>query len=581
MEDIQDDNYRKQDNGPPYLVTPPGQPTHLGNAINSPVSRVRPSGLWTDQVQSVPVSPVDGQHAFMTSPVSYADPTQQPAAGPGQSHAKNPPPQWPHIPQHLFTEPYIAPTHSPSQQTHIWQTPQFEHPYEGAPPKESLTTDSLLAPPALPTRPTSAPPSQIEEGHMASPYDETGYSPQAPAYGASPYQDDQRSHGLARFVGNMLPVRLGRSGYSTITSTAKLPFYLSPWGDNNPMVLPNLRKRDVALAGVSHLAFGALSPSALSVVGSSIKHATTFLTEQAIHEGIHKISSNRGHRVRRQAGVVSWDLRIKHKLIGEEAQIVLMNEQPATHPRDCARGWLCPYLYASGRTPQLPRSKDFSIAQFMGPGLAADVDLAPTFLYSLSEAAAPISAFCPWQSLHPTFPRFRRLAIFLLGISPYRKSWSQSRIPSEARISFHLFTHVPAIVLPVKENCPLVAWSPWTLEQMTLGQPCLPSQHSDNNAWRKSKKIDMDLAYGEAPHLESLMGRMYDSSVHLHELLGFANAVVDRELLPPELTDRWRGDLAMALEELVNAAVRTAGLLGNELGGVCDMERTGVAMVRY
>src|SRR5262249_24350731 len=159
---------------------------------------------------------------------------------------------------------------------------------------------------------------------------------------------------------------------------------------------------------------------------------------------------------------------------------------------------------------------DFSIAQFMGPGLAADADLAPTLLSSLSEAAAPISAFCPWQSPHPTFPRFRRLAIFLLGISPYRTSCSQSRIPDEARVSCHVFTHAPTIVVPVKESCPLAAWSPWTLEQMTLGQPYLPSsQHLDKKALRKSKKIDMDLAYGEAPHLESLMGRMYDSGTHI------------------------------------------------------------------
>src|SRR5262249_27031662 len=132
------------------------------------------------------------------------------------------------------------------------------------------------------------------------------------------------------------------------------------------------------------------------------------------------------------------------------------------------------------------------------------------------------------------------------------------------------------------ESCPLVTWSPWTLEQMTLGQPYLPSsQHLDKKALRKSKKIDMDLAYGEAPHLESLMGRMYDSGTHIRELLDFANATVDRELMPVELRERWCGDLSMALEDLVNAAVRTAGVLGGELRGVCDMERTGIVMFRY
>jgi hypothetical protein len=117
---------------------------------------------------------------------------------------------------------------------------------------------------------------------------------------------------------------------------------------------------------------------------------------------------------------------------------------------------------------------------------------------------------------------------------------------------------------------------------MTLGQPYTPSsQHLDKRGSRKSKKIDMDLAYGETPHLESLMGRMYDSGTHIHELLDFMNVTVDRELLPAELREKWWGDLGMALEDLVNAAVKTAGVLDGELGEVCDMERTGVAMFRY
>lgn len=560
---------------PPYPMTPPPAPYNPANyAVQSPTSPINRPGSWLPDSQSPSRIRMEDHDALVASPVSYINPSKP--TFPGQHPLEQPLPHRPHIPHHLFTEPYIAPPHPPSQQGPNLQTPQFEHPYQGPPPpKQSKTTDSLLAPPQLPNRPTSAPPGQAE-GHQCS------YGgPPSPSAAGNQYVYDPKSHGVARFVGNMLPVRLARSGVSTITSTAKLPMYLSPWGDNNPMVLPSLRKRDVALAGVSHMAFGALSPSELSVVGSSIKHATTFLTEQAVHDGIHKMATKKGYKVRRQAGTISWDLRIKHKLIGEEAELVLMNEQPATHPRDCARGWFCPYLYATGRTPQLPRSKDFSIAQFMSPGLLADADLAPTLLASLAEAGSPIIPFCPWQSPHPTFPRFRRLAIFLLGISPYRNSWSQARIPNEARISIHVFTHVPAIILPAKSNCPVVAWSPWTLEQMTLGQPYNPSSRTSSKKSSRKSKIDMDLAYGDAPHLESLMGSMYDSGIHLHELLGFTNQVVDQDLLPPEIRDRWRHDLGVALEDLVNASIRTTGILGHDLNGVCDMERVGVAMFRY
>jgi len=559
---------------PPYPMTPPAP---YNPANYAPLSPASPSGRPMSG-QGVPQSPsriqMEESETPVTSPVSYVDPSMRQFPGQNQTPLQQLAPHRPQMPTHQFTEPYIAPPRPPSQQAPTFQIPQFEHPYQGPPVKQNATTDSLLAPPALPTRPTSAPPGQTDD------YQRAYGSPPNQSTGSSQYVDDPKSHGVARFVGNMLPVRLARSGVSTITSTAKLPMYLSPWGDNNPMVLPNLRKRDVALAGVSHMAFGALSPSALSVVGSSIKHATTFLTEQAVHEGIHKMASKKGHAIRRQAGIITWDLRVKHKLIGEEAEIVLLNERTATHPRDCARGWLCPYLYSTGRTPQLPRAKDFTIAQFVSPGLLADADLAPTLLSSLAEAGAPITPFCPWQSPHPTFPRFQRLAIFLLGISPYRNSWSQSRIPNEARISCHVFTHIPAIVLPVKPNCPVVAWSPWTLEQMTVSEPLTAPTRPPGKRAARRPKIDMDLAYGEA-HMESLMGRVYDAGAHLHELLDFANLVVDRDLLPPEIRGRWTERLGAALEDLVNASVRTTAVLGHDLGGVCDMERAGVAMFRY
>lgn len=115
---------------------------------------------------------------------------------------------------------------------------------------------------------------------------------------------------------------------------------------------------------------------------------------------------------------------------------------------------------------------------------------------------------------------------------------------------------------------------------MTLGQPYTPGPRSSNKK-SSHNKIDMDLAYGEDPHLDSLMGKMYDSGNHLHELLDFANRAVDEELLPFEIRDRWRHDLGVALEDFVDASIRTTTVLGHDLGGVCDMERAGVAMFRY
>lgn len=377
------------------------------------------------------------------------------------------------------------------------------------------------------------------------------------------HEDEKTSSRTSRFVGNMLISRIGRASWQSLESTARLPFYLSPWGDNQPFTLPNLRKRDLALAGVAHFGLDALGASAVTVVEAAFEHAVSATVEQGADEGLAKVSAryggNKGHVVQRRVGMNSLTLRIKHKLIGEAAELVFQGVRDTEDRMACAKGWFCPYLYASGREPEIARAKDFTMAQLLRPRLAADASIAPTLLSSFVESDTPVlSPFgCPWEdaSFKPgaSFPKFKRMAILMTGISPYRyittqSAWSHSRIPNEARITFHLFTHVPAIVLPVKDQSPIMAWNPWTVEQM-LG--------------KKTR---------------------YDIGKHIEELLDFIETVIDEEAVrnnPDSSQVGWRESTEVCLRSMLSAVLDVPNAIRETSKECCELERTGVVAFRY
>lgn len=373
------------------------------------------------------------------------------------------------------------------------------------------------------------------------------------------HEDEKTSSRTSRFVGNMLVTRIGRASWQSLESTARLPFYLSPWGDNHPFTLPNLRKRDLALAGVAHFGLDALGASAVTVV----QHAVSATVEQGAHEGLDKLNAGgkkgQQHLVQRGVGVNTLTLRIRHKLIGEAAELVFQGVRDTDDRMGCAKGWFCPYLYASGREPEIARAKDFAVAQLLTPRLAADASIAPTLLSSFGESDTPVlSPFgCPWEdaSFAPgtAYPRFRRMAFFVAGISPYRyittqSAWSHSRIPNEARISFHLFTHVPAIVIPVKDQSPILAWSPWTVAQML------------------EKKT------------------RYDVGKHVTELMNFLASVIDEDAVktnPETAQSGWRDIMEGALHSMLSAILNAPDAIRETSKECCELERTGVVAFRY
>jgi hypothetical protein len=209
--------------------------------------------------------------------------------------------------------------------------------------------------------------------HLGTPHDiSTSFSNlsianQAPVQGSA--ADDVTEHWSKRFVGNTLAGRVVRASVKSVSATVQLPMYLSPWGDNNPVTLPNVRRRDAALAVVGHFGADALAPSALEMTGEVFKFGATQAVEKTVDDGIHHFTPGKALAVQHRAGVRTTQVKIKHKLMGSDANLRYVGGRPAVNQKDCSKGWFCPLLFASGRTPSIPRANDFAVAEFHGPGL--------------------------------------------------------------------------------------------------------------------------------------------------------------------------------------------------------------------
>ncbi|KAI1781289.1 hypothetical protein F4818DRAFT_34425 [Hypoxylon cercidicola] len=361
-----------------------------------------------------------------------------------------------------------------------------------------------------------------------------------------PAEDEKKSGFGKRFIGNMLAVRVGRASVQSVASTVKMPVYLSAWGDNNPLTLPNLRKRDIALAGLMHFGVDALLESSLIAVDAIVQHAGTMTAERGIDEGLDKARGKKPHAVVHRPGVTNIEIHIRHKLIGEHAELRPFEERDTKHWTSCAKGWFCPYLYASSRAPQLPRSKDFTMMEFLGPGLAADAELAPMLLNSITPQDTPICALCSIELGAESIPRYRRLAVFFVGIAPYRtqSAWSQAKLPSEARLHMAVLTHIPAIVLPVKPDAPVCAWSPWTMKSIVGGK------------------------------------EGYSAKEHGAEMLRYIETQLDEALVEDKIRSNWRQILQTALDGMIDGVQHAPSELG-KIANVFDSERAGFVAFRY
>lgn len=173
-----------------------------------------------------------------------------------------------------------------------------------------------------------------------------------------------------RFVGDMLITRGIRAGVTSVASSVKLPAMLSPWGDNNPVTLPNVRRRDVVLLAGSHFGADAIVSGSLTFAGGLLVNAMQCVSEQVVDQTILDRIRFDEAKILRTTSVKSLQITIKHQLMGVDADLHFSGERSAPLSLlSCAKGWFCPYLYASGRTPSVPRSQNFAVALCFGPFL--------------------------------------------------------------------------------------------------------------------------------------------------------------------------------------------------------------------
>ena len=230
---------------------------------------------------------------------------------------------------------------------------------------------------------------------------------------------------------------------------------------------------------------------------------------------------------------------VRHKLMGVDAQLHYFQARPCPllGQGSIAKGWFCPYLYASGRTPHIGRSEDFSIAQLTGPALDADSKVAQA-LYT--ESAAVLSLCDPRPSSN--IGSYRMIVSFA-GISPWRlHAWSQSRVPDGARLQFHLINGCPALVIPVLPYSPVLAWSSVTLRQM----------HSDK--------------YIPAEHYTEIM----------RGLISIVNF--------PAIDDGMKGHYKILMADLVKMIIKGAvhtKKINAKIWEDVDPDRSGILMFRY
>lgn len=218
-------------------------------------------------------------------------------------------------------------------------------------------------------------------------------------------KDAEKSGKAKRFFGDTLVGRGVRSSVSTVTTTLKLPASLSPWGDNNPVTLPNVRYRDAALFATFHVIGGPLVDGAANVVGDMfgadtfvaeiasssadfingnliVKYGVFQIVEQAIDKGILEHMLPEVEKTMRTTSLKSMQVSIKHKLMGVDADLRFVGEYPTRNATSCDKGWFCPYLYASSRAPYVARSQDWAVAQCFNPYLAGSYPVLPLYLCS-------------------------------------------------------------------------------------------------------------------------------------------------------------------------------------------------------
>lgn len=499
-------------------------------------------------------SQADMQQGYNQSPLGYS--TQQPMQQPFQHPPDIAPQQQQQLQQII--------QNLPPEKVHLYQqqAQQMMNPQTFQPPQQMRPQGKQAPVPHYTTTPPS--------GLFGPKHPSSSSSSSSSSNPANP-KDEEKSGGVKRFFGDTLFGRVARSSVQTVTTTIKIPKSLSPWGDNNPVTLPNVRYRDAVLftafafaggplvEGISDSVtslFGAesfvseiVASGAGSIMGSTmLKYSIFQIVEQAIDKGIVEHMLPEEEKMLVTTGVKSLQVGIKHKLMGVDADLRFVDVYPSRDPQGCEKGWFCPYLFASARTPSVPRANDFGICQFFGPFLGGDYLLA----HKLLAESTHTLALC--DPVPQTDIGTNRLVILFTGIAPYRANmWSTSRRPGCGTIIFHLLDGCPALVIPVTSRAPICAWSPWTLSQMRASQSALnPDQGT---------------------------GGGYQPEWQHEQLCEYLDTIISVPHLKDSIRERYVEVLGRMVSLVINGALALDKC--RPVLGKLDPERAGIVMFRY
>ena len=205
--------------------------------------------------------------------------------------------------------------------------------------------------------------------------------------------DEPQSPWIKRAFGNMFEVRVCSAIGSSTASAVKLHSTLSPWGDNNPFVLPAVKASDLLSFFIpfGFDIFESLIDASFDGLGQCsmrVRRRHHHQTEEKalIQDNIKAEADTLAERIVREEqivlpppkGIKTIKVKLKHKLIGTKANISLVSERPRPDKSERrfssrGKGWFCPYLYCTGRKAHIRRAQDFSMAELKGPGnLKAD-----------------------------------------------------------------------------------------------------------------------------------------------------------------------------------------------------------------
>ncbi|KAI1798063.1 hypothetical protein LXA43DRAFT_968515 [Ganoderma leucocontextum] len=371
---------------------------------------------------------------------------------------------------------------------------------------------------------------------------------------------------VRKLVGSMTG-RIVRASWQTLKASGTNVICLSPWGDSSPLLLPCIRFRDLAVhtiiaatggvAAVAAPVMGPVSDVVVSTFGDTIlvemgvhvgfdlsaKAANDFIFDGAIHQFVPIHSSRL-----QTTGVKVMTITLKYKHVPEDASLGFYRSgihkdnslfSSVMDYLSVEKGWFSPYLFASGRRPDIPRSVKPDIVFCHGPFLSGDYKLGEALLAesaqvisfskpqppqpplpsppaSGSEHSDPVSSLSHARShlgslklpsLSQTFarsrtpspepalapvpapPQPRRIVVVVVGLKPHRAGlWTTSQRPSESVIQYQLLNGCPAVVVPAKLGAPLLAWDTLTLEQLWKVQ--LPPEGAGEGAKSTDGKFE-------------------------------------------------------------------------------------------